>query len=367
MTALPAAAGDAERRLAALGDLRLASLPPAAGLAALWNPATCPPEWIDAQASAWPLPWWDAGWSVAKKRAHWTRIVEWLSLAGTHAGVVAALEAWGAPFDVARTGAWRIRVRVGTGGRVTLADRGRIRHFVDASKRGAVHLDGGDIVLSDGDSKLAIDVPGAARRLRWSAVDSLPDPIPSLPTLALTAAATAALADAANTVAIAAVALGDGSGGNAALASQRERLAAGGALETGGEAAGLLAVAPAGALAYECTEIGVLATTNGGGEWLAAYWSDADDAAFARVAGDEHALAVRLRLADPAATVTVPAPAPPLATTWAAAPSIPDASETVQGLAELATTAEAEARSAGDVILTPETLKESIDDWLGAT
>ena len=137
------------------------------------------------------------------------------------------------------------------------------------------------------------------------------------PSLRITTAGAAALADDDNVVGVngpvtfTAIELGDGQGpggaaddGRAALRSRRERLPVTGRASSASGTVAVQVTANA-ALAYDVTECGVMAQVGTGQEFLAAYWSDAGEVWFSRVANDPHLIGVLLRVGAPAADLAV--------------------------------------------------------------
>ena len=137
------------------------------------------------------------------------------------------------------------------------------------------------------------------------------------PVLRITTAGAAALASDDNVVGVngpvtvTAIVLGDGQGpggaaddARTALRSRRERPAVDGRHDS---ASGTVAVQvrATGPLAYDVTEMGVLATIGAGQEFLLAYWSNAGAVWFSRVANDPHLIGSLLRVGATAADIAV--------------------------------------------------------------
>lgn len=139
MTLLPAAAGDAERRLWDAAEARLAAIP--ADLPRdCWRAAAAPHDWLSVLAWALSVELWDAGWTDVQKRAALGASAALHAEKGTPAAFKRVLDEIGAVYDYEEPESAPATARVTIHNSASLlVELLAVRAQLDAAKRASVH------------------------------------------------------------------------------------------------------------------------------------------------------------------------------------------------------------------------------------
>lgn len=130
-------------------------------VADVWRPATCPPALLPWLAWALAVRGWDAAWPVDVQRQAVAAAWEGHRRAGTHAGITAVLDHYGATYALSSPGAFLLRIEIANSAALTSRHTARLRDQIERVKRLSVHT---TMVLTGAGLLARIGIAAGSRR-----------------------------------------------------------------------------------------------------------------------------------------------------------------------------------------------------------